>query len=497
MNGRNLGILWTISFRNLREHAAKTLVVGCIVAVGMVLLVVGNALLATSEAGVRSLYAENFTGDVVVADAGLRSRSLFAASRAARAGEAAPTVPGHRELVERLRGLPWVAGTASQTVGLAAAETADGATAVLQLFGVDPSVYLALFPGSMELVSGRFLRDGEEGIVLPQAVVRGWARQTGREVAPGERILLTASNAATGTKVREATVRGIVRFRREAPNLDGICYVDQTTLRVLQGLILPADASAVLSAEEKAGLGETDEEDLFQGDLLEDSAASEIGGAFGEETLLSILGDASAVDPYGSVDPDACHFVLLRLADGTSERRALGMLNRMFREEGLPLQAYGWAEAAGGPATMVSVMKAVFNLLVLVVAVVAVIVIMNTLVISVTERTAEIGTMRAVGAQRSFIRGMIAMETLAITLLFGLAGILLGGAGIRAISLARIPLSGLFLQTLFGGAVLRPVLGAGAVLSSLATVAAIGVTASLYPAAVALRISPVRAMGEK
>lgn len=146
---------------------------------------------------------------------------------------------------------------------------------------------------------------------------------------------------------------------------------------------------------------------------------------------------------------------------------------------------------------MVSVLKAVFSLLVLVVAVVAVIVIMNTLVISVTERTAEIGTMRAVGAQRSFIRRMIALETLTITLLFGLAGILLGLAGILALSLARIPLSGLFLRTLFGGTVLRPVLGAAPLLSSLATVAAVGVGASLYPAAVALRIAPVRAMGAK
>ena len=37
---------------------------------------------------------------------------------------------------------------------------------------------------------------------------------------------------------------------------------------------------------------------------------------------------------------------------------------------------------------------------------------MNTLIISIVERTGEIGTMRALGGEKSFIRGLFLAETL-------------------------------------------------------------------------------------
>jgi len=63
--------------------------------------------------------------------------------------------------------------------------------------------------------------------------------------------------------------------------------------------------------------------------------------------------------------------------------------------------------AAGGRAIaeMSYGIKRIFNGVVLVIAVVAIIIIMNTLVISITERMAEIGTMRAIGARRGLSGG--------------------------------------------------------------------------------------------
>ena len=64
---------------------------------------------------------------------------------------------------------------------------------------------------------------------------------------------------------------------------------------------------------------------------------------------------------------------------------------------------------------------------------------------------------------------------------------ILGATGIRA--------TNLFLRILFGGEVLRPAVSPGSVAFSLLMVAAIAVLSSLYPLAVALRISPRQAMG--
>ena len=67
--------------------------------------------------------------------------------------------------------------------------------------------------------------------------------------------------------------------------------------------------------------------------------------------------------------------------------------------------------------------------------------------------------------------------------------LILGATGISA--------SNTFLRILFGGDVLSPEISAGSVAFSLIMVVAIAVVASLYPLAIALRISPRQAMGNE
>ena len=119
---------------------------------------------------------------------------------------------------------------------------------------------------------------------------------------------------------------------------------------------------------------------------------------------------------------------------------------------------------------------------------------MNTIVISVTERIPEIGTMRAIGAQKSFIRRMIIVETLMVSVIFGIIGIALGGLVLLFLYLKGIPATNIFFQILFGGKVLHPVMSVQSLVLSLVVTATIGILASLYPVSVALKIQPVQAM---
>jgi putative ABC transport system permease protein len=494
-----MGVILTMAYRNLREHRTKTLIIGSLVAIGLVVLVVGNSLIDTSEAGVRALYTENFTGDIAITAAGDLSPSLFAlGGGAARlAGTAVtPVIERHPDLMAYLESLPWVAGSVSQAGGIATAEVEGEGSTIVQLFGVDPGEYLAMFPDTIRIVRGRFIEGDEEGIVLSEAVAASLAESVGHPVAPGDRLLLRGSNAVSGTKIREVVVRGIIGFPREAPNLSLISYVDLTTLRVLLGMNRVTDVAVDLAPSERASLGGIDESDLFGGgDLVQAAATGSVTGA--DDEYLDVLGDTSDADLYRAVDPDAYDHVLLRLAAGTSASRSIAALNAYFERNDLPVRAWGWVDTAGQMATIVSSLKVVFNLLILVVAVVAVIIIMNTLVISVTERMGEIGTMRAIGAQRSFVRALITVETLMITLVFGTAGIAAGVAALLAIGGAGVRVSGVFLQVLFGGEVIRPVISGGSLAASLAMVLAVGALASLYPVAVALKVPPVRAMSRQ
>jgi putative ABC transport system permease protein len=487
-------VLLKIAYRNLRQHTAKTLIIGSLIAFGLVVLVMGNSLIATAEAGVRRLYSENFTGDVLIASARSESPGLFM-TPGLKVGEPVPIIQDYRRLMSEIGATGGVRATVSQIKGFATAEIDGEGKALLQLFGVAPEEYLRMFPRTVEMVEGRFLQGDETGIVLSDTVARTLEESSGRRVHPGAKILLTSANATSGARIREVEVRGVARFPSEAPNLDFISYIDLASLRALSGMTRITDAAVDLTAQERSLLGATSESDLFGGSIVAESSVST--AARGEAELLGVLGDTSAAALYRELNPEAFHNVLLALEPGVPAGRMIARLNRVFAETGLVVRAYGWIAAAGGVAQMVSALKVVFNALVLVVAVVAVIIIMNTLVISITERIGEIGTMRAIGARRSFVRGMITFETLIISLVFGLAGAAVGCAALAALGARGIETSSVFLQVLFGGPVLKPVIDPASVALSLLVIPAIGLLASLDPVSVALRIEPVKAMGQR
>ena len=137
---------------------------------------------------------------------------------------------------------------------------------------------------------------------------------------------------------------------------------------------------------------------------------------------------------------------------------------------------------------MAEMVQGVFNGAILIIAVVAIIIIMNTLVISVIERTAEIGTMRALGAQKRTVRRMFVLETLSISVVFGAIGIVVACLAVVILNVTGIAAPNSFFAMLFGGEKLRPELQWTSVVFAVGIVAAIGVLASLYPVSVAMRM---------
>ena len=107
----------------------------------------------------------------------------------------------------------------------------------------------------------------------------------------------------------------------------------------------------------------------------------------------------------------------------------------------------------------------------------------NTMVMSVFERTREIGVLRALGWRKGRVLWMIMRESVALSLLGGAAGFVTGAA-ISAL-LNTIPLMAGFVQTR---------LSLSLVLQSFATALSLGVVGGLYPAWRATRLQPVEAL---
>jgi putative ABC transport system permease protein len=122
---------------------------------------------------------------------------------------------------------------------------------------------------------------------------------------------------------------------------------------------------------------------------------------------------------------------------------------------------------------------------------------MNTLSMTAMERTEEFGMMRAVGARKGFITRMFLSETLALSAIFGGAGILIGALVAWVFHPLGISISSgdsEILELLFGGEVFQPTLGVGGVVGGVAALGVVTVLAVLYPLFVARRITPLDAI---
>ena len=128
-------------------------------------------------------------------------------------------------------------------------------------------------------------------------------------------------------------------------------------------------------------------------------------------------------------------------------------------------------------------MLGLVTVLLLLAVIVAVLGIVNTLVLSVVERTRELGLMRAVGASRRQVRGVVRREAVLMSLLGAVAGVALGtGAGV---ALAR-SLAAQGIQTLE--------VPAGTLALYLVVATAVGVLAAVGPARRASRVYVLRAV---
>ena len=106
--------------------------------------------------------------------------------------------------------------------------------------------------------------------------------------------------------------------------------------------------------------------------------------------------------------------------------------------------------------------------------------IMNIMLVSVTERTREIGLRKAVGAKRSDVLVQFLIEAMALAIVGGMIGVAMGWGLARTVSV------------LFGE--FQAVVGADAVITSLVVATAVGLFFGIFPAYRASRLNPIDAL---
>lgn len=469
-----------LAVKNILSRKSSITIVAFI-SFAIALLVAANAVFDSTEQGLESSYIHSFTGDFFIRARTDKSVSLFGDDTPllGKLTKTAP-LPHYEELAALLKDEFHVAAV-PQISGTGMLETDDGDDAVMTFFGVPGNDYMAMMR-SLRIIAGMPYSDETSSLMLSQAQAQKL------RVKIGDTVQFIVEDGPV-YKIRAAKVTALYEPAVDNPILDRFVLVSPYLARSLIDMEPEEDESRNASAGQTDSAG-TD-------DILSFFADTE------DIDVEDSLGDFDEPEPYTAPQEEAAeaeqeaqswHFLVCLAQNRRTADATIKKLNKYFRQNGMDLQALNWRAAAGSTAIYIYWLRIIFNIGVLVILAAGFIIINNTLVINVLDRTKEIGTLRAIGASRLFISAECMAETILMAFASGIAGSLLGIALAHAIAAMGIPLANTFLVQLFGGTRLTAIITASNIARSLLMTLAIGVLGWIYPIRAALGINPVTAM---
>lgn len=486
----------SLIIRNLGRNKNRIRPMIFILALSFMLLLLGNSLLEYSNAAFHTAYTEQISGDMSVSAIGESTFSLFG-SDALLIGEyiIPPTMDNYDSLKAAVEQLSGTVGTAGVVTSLSRAEFRGRSTDHV-LFGVDFLEYAEFFP-DLDIIKGSFPPAGRPGILIQQdrfdELVSQFAADNPEDLL-GESILLTAAYDNTFT-IREVPLTGVIRYPVMDQALQTVALVDVDTARALNGYVYGSTAD-VLIPESQQRFIDGDIDDLFG--EADDIFASPDESSEQSRDLVqdSFYQNEYADETIAAQNPmeGSWNFLLISLHPHASERRVRAGIHQLgyTPEEGY--QVRGWRSTVGGIAQLVWFVQLMLNAGLLFVALGAAIITTNALMLSVLERTKEIGTMRALGAVRSKVSIMIGVETIIVVIGAAGLGLLLGGVAGLVINQLDIVLDNQYIHILFGGGPIGSLVTVRLFVIHLCVAAVLAIAAMVYPLKKALSVGPAKAM---
>ncbi len=374
------------------------------------------------------------------------------------------------------------------------------ARAFLTIFGITIGVLALVVTGSVA-EKLQLLVDGGVEYYSDKVIVTDGSTFAGFGMSPISSEVLEDAEAAKGVKRGSVTLNFLLEDDVQTISMGTPPMVEATDFRDV------GVETFELTLAEGRDLTKDDRGKVTVGADLVSQLGAEVGGTVkirGREFEVVGIYERTLTAPDSTVVmtlPDAQELFLDTLPDAVAEgldKDALATSIVLFADDGIDpddlvttvSKQLGDSYNVQGPAgfrEFVQEPLQIFNYLIYTVGLIALVVgglsIINTMTISVSERTREIGIRKAIGATRAAILRQFVAEAAVIGLIGGLIGLGLGYLIVEATNRSGVMgATQLFLLT--------PRLAIGSVAFSLV----LGVLAGLWPAWHAARLSPVQAL---
>ena len=501
-----------LALRNLKEHKSKTLIISMFILFGVAIVVMGNSFLESINRGLEKDFRANITGDLAISAIPEKGTTidLFGVNTVNITGEL-PQIPALVDLEKIEAILAETDGIKKQSkvisaqvilskdseMDFSALQDEDADMSVMDLpismlFAGEEKSYWELFP-DLKMIEGTYPAPGTNEIIVDTRVVDGFLKTWKKPLEVGDQVLL----ASMGGVLREGKVVGIFKPANEYSAMFQSVYCEPGLARSFAELTYANSFSQELPDSVDLSISSLSEDDFFGdddlfGDIIEDDS---ILGSTSD--FDNILGDTSLRDELNKTDDGAWQFVIAKLENPKADKKIVAALNKRFKEEGINAQAMDWKRAAYSYSGTVEGIGFIFNLLIIILAVVVFIIIMNTMVVSVIERTSEIGTMRAIGAEKKFVKKLFYSEAIILTSLSALAGIVFAFICMGIFNSFNIAITNSIAKMILGGGLLHFSPTPKIIIVTILVALLGSIISNRYPVKSALRITPIKALSKE
>jgi ABC-type antimicrobial peptide transport system permease subunit len=323
----------------------------------------------------------------------------------------------------------------------------------------------------------------------------------------GDSITITAFTRTGYVQSVNVKVYGTYQFKGlEKSALAGaLSLMDLMSFRDLYGYLTADRREELAKLKEASGVADVDrasaEDALFGEDSGNTLVASATPGLIDDNAQLQGALDklraedlAERVYSQEELEKGVVLSAAVLLEDPEQLQRTMEELRQALKEAGLPLRVVSWQQASGIIGQFVLMAKLGLYFAVFIIFIVALVIINNAMMMATLRRVREVGTMRAIGAQRSFVLGMVLVETLLLGLVFGVTGALLGSGIMQWLGHVGLPAGNEAMYFFFSGPRLHPTLSVGNLVAAFVIVLFVSTLSTFYPAFLATRVSPLRAM---